>query len=415
MNMPTADEMPMPGDRAHEPDALELAYRRAVDLAAGDGAEAPRPAPRVRAAVLAAAQAVADEAREAPARPSLEAAPPPVGLGRVPAANRPSWRLRAGAAACVMVLTSAASWQFYEASRAHRQLVASASPESPIRILPGEPPAYAPQELPPPALPAAASLPLPADSAPAAARPAVPAHAPVAPPVAVAQADVSDAAPPESRAEAAKRAAPARPIVVAEATVPPASPAPVFAPPPAPAPAPMPQATGSAQASARDAVVAAADAPAADTARDARSKERPRGAATDSLLKSAEPATAGALSSSYENLTRGPVAAAAARPARLPTIAPTPVPVPPLQRAADSGDAAGIAQLLAQPGVAVDAPDGDGRTALLQAVLARRPAAVKALLAAGADPMRADRVGLTPRAAAQQIGDAELATLLAPH
>ncbi|HEY9025978.1 MAG TPA: ankyrin repeat domain-containing protein, partial [Burkholderiaceae bacterium] len=79
-----------------------------------------------------------------------------------------------------------------------------------------------------------------------------------------------------------------------------------------------------------------------------------------------------------------------------------------LRRAADAGDVQAIRRLLAQPGAQVDAVDAEGRSALLHAVLARQPEAVRALLAAGADPARADRAGLTPRAAASQSGDAAL-------
>jgi hypothetical protein len=86
---------------------------------------------------------------------------------------------------------------------------------------------------------------------------------------------------------------------------------------------------------------------------------------------------------------------------------------PALQHAADAGDGTLIATLLAA-GAAVDAPDAQGRTALLHAVLARQAAAVRALLAAGADPLRADRAGLTPRAAALRGQDADIAALFAP-
>jgi hypothetical protein len=83
-----------------------------------------------------------------------------------------------------------------------------------------------------------------------------------------------------------------------------------------------------------------------------------------------------------------------------------------LQAAADRGDIDALKALLAAPSARVDIPDADGRTALLHAVLAQRPAAVRLLLAAGADPGRADHAGLTPRQAAQVGGNAEIAALL---
>ena len=48
----------------------------------------------------------------------------------------------------------------------------------------------------------------------------------------------------------------------------------------------------------------------------------------------------------------------------------------------------------------------------MHAVLAQHPAAVRALLAAGADPNRADRAGFTPRAAAQTGGNPDIAQML---
>jgi ankyrin repeat protein len=85
----------------------------------------------------------------------------------------------------------------------------------------------------------------------------------------------------------------------------------------------------------------------------------------------------------------------------------------PLQAAAGRGDVEALRRLLADPAARVDTPDADGRTALLAAVLAQQPAAVRLLLEAGADPGRADRAGLTPRAAAQAGANAEIAALLA--
>jgi uncharacterized protein len=87
-----------------------------------------------------------------------------------------------------------------------------------------------------------------------------------------------------------------------------------------------------------------------------------------------------------------------------------------LQAAADRGDVEALRALLAEPAVRVDAPDAAGRSALLHAVLAQQAEAVRLLLAAGADPGRADQAGLTPRAAAQAGANGEIAGLLAtPH
>jgi hypothetical protein len=88
-----------------------------------------------------------------------------------------------------------------------------------------------------------------------------------------------------------------------------------------------------------------------------------------------------------------------------------PLPAP-LQAAVDRGDVEALKQLLANPATPVDAPDATGRTALLHAVLGQQVAAVRLLMAAGADPGRADQAGLTPRAAALTGANAEIATLL---
>jgi ankyrin repeat protein len=49
---------------------------------------------------------------------------------------------------------------------------------------------------------------------------------------------------------------------------------------------------------------------------------------------------------------------------------------------------------------------------LMHAVLAQHPAAVRALLGAGADPNRPDRAGFTPRAAAATRANSEIVQLL---
>ena len=86
---------------------------------------------------------------------------------------------------------------------------------------------------------------------------------------------------------------------------------------------------------------------------------------------------------------------------------------PPLQAAADRGDVEALKRMLADPATRVDAPDAAGRTALLHAVLSQHAAAVRLLIAAGADPGRADPAGLTPLAAARTGASAEIAALLA--
>jgi len=135
----------------------------------------------------------------------------------------------------------------------------------------------------------------------------------------------------------------------------------------------------------------AAAAPAARLARIAGSAIRPddASAAARPNLDAATPAT------------RAPVDGTGARP--WPTA---------LQSAAERGDVDALKALLAESSTRVDAPDAAGRTALLHAVLAQQAAAVRLLLAAGADPARAAQAGLTPRAAAQAAGNAEIAGLL---
>ena len=86
----------------------------------------------------------------------------------------------------------------------------------------------------------------------------------------------------------------------------------------------------------------------------------------------------------------------------------------PLQAAVDRADVEALKTLLANPATRVDAPDATGRTALLHAVLAQQLGAVRLLIAAGADPDRADQAGLTPRAAALAGANAEIATLVSP-
>ncbi len=458
MTAPTSDRPTPRDDHAaaapHVADDLDLAYRAAAALADGDRA----PAPAVRANVLAAARAMALDAAArapvtAPAVPGLATvtatdstspgdsrpAPQPIdltlpGIGRALAANLSSWRVRAGAAACVALMAAAVAWRFddrllrpdEDTRVASVDLLPSRDPRlahvaaSPGVTLASPPVASEPQ--PDRVAMASAAAASSTDVARAMATPQVVAQAdtdqPVtrsAPTPAGAASDggrardkvvVADAAPdegpapvtadaaPRSRAtprrvEAARAAAmSAPPVVVALAPPPPPVPAPPafsaapqaapMAPAPQSLPSPAPEVQGDLKAS-------ASSTRHADAASDV--------ATTDSRIAMAK-SSVGSMAS----------LGGSAESARAPL----------LQRAADRGDAALIARLLAT-GVAVDAVDADGRTALLHAVLSQHGAAVRALLAAGADPMYADASGLTPRAAAQRGADAGIAAMLAPR
>ena len=161
-------------------------------------------------------------------------------------------------------------------------------------------------------------------------------------------------------------------------------------------PKPAPAAVAAAPAPAPPAVVAAAAAPSSPgetsgaSADAARADARSRLAFSSDVSKKASPESQGSLT-----------AASARQPPQS------------LQAAADRGDVDALKRLLADPAARVDAPDAAGRTALLHAVLAQHADAVRLLVAAGADPGRADPAGLTPRAAARSGASAEIATLLA--
>jgi len=375
MSEPTPQRPPMPDD-------LDQAYAQAHAMTdAGRG-----PSAAVRANVLAAAQEIA--AQGAVAAPALTPVVPPVtevGRGR-PAVNLSSWRVRAGAAFCAALLVGVAGWRI-DASRRFDEDTRLASAALEMKVVPEEPAqARVSKDLPPP--PRYSAMPVPQVSLP-------PASVEVAPmEVARTQAATS----PEP---AAKPAAPEKNVVVAQADTPlrerALAPAPVapqitttnVMPPPAPEPrlvlpapaAPTPIAATAAPAAQRVEITDGSvrmSSPVSDAAR----------VALDQAKKSA-PASA------------QPLLAASDR--QLPT---------PLQAAVDRGDVEALKQLLADPGRLVDAPDATGRTALLHAVLAQQVAAVRLLMAAGADPGRADQAGLTPRAAALTGANAEIATLL---
>ncbi len=82
-----------------------------------------------------------------------------------------------------------------------------------------------------------------------------------------------------------------------------------------------------------------------------------------------------------------------------------------LQRAAESGDLAGL-QLLLEENAPVDARDSSGRTALMLATLNGQGRAVDALLAHGADPNAADIDGTTPLQAAVAANQPAIAAAL---
>ena len=82
-----------------------------------------------------------------------------------------------------------------------------------------------------------------------------------------------------------------------------------------------------------------------------------------------------------------------------------------LQRAAESGDLAGL-QLLLEENAPVDARDSSGRTPLMLATLNGQGRAVDALLAHGADPNAADIDGTTPLQAAVAANQPAIAAAL---
>ena len=429
----------MTADMPERPDlADDLAQAYAQAHALSDDGRGPSAAVRVN--VLAAAQAVAAQARgaaessaeTATTLPLTPVAPPvtDVGSGRSKAINLSSWRVRSGAALAAMLVVGLTGWHFDAARRfSSDERVAMAD----LRMA-APPTSQAPQELPVPAL-SGASYPYlpppvvddPADSArrptakqasrdkdvivaqldpqadrraraaapPAAVAPARGGQPPAAPTPTVADAATTApvgagfnasadkaAAPDQDPATVTIKAAPTQ-IATAPAKLPSVVPRRVAVVPQA-APAPV--------------AVAAPPAPttvaAAEAAQQRVDIEAPRAAYSSAgvsdALKKAAPNAVGSLVTASARL--------------LPT---------PLHAAADRGDVETLKKLLANPSAPVDAPDSTGRTALLHAVLAQQPAAVRLLLAAGADPARADQAGLTPRAAAQAGASAEIATLLA--
>ncbi|HEY6923505.1 MAG TPA: ankyrin repeat domain-containing protein [Steroidobacteraceae bacterium] len=101
-----------------------------------------------------------------------------------------------------------------------------------------------------------------------------------------------------------------------------------------------------------------------------------------------------------------PVAAAPAAPAR---------PLPPsddFYKAAETGDLGRVNEVLAEGNVDVNMLDAKGRSPLILAISRGHVEIVKALLAHGADPAKADGHGVTPKAAAYSRGNFEITRAL---
>jgi hypothetical protein len=423
-------------------DDLDQAYAQAHALV-DDGRG---PSASVRANVLAAAREAAAQARaridaEQGATPPLKQVAAPVaavGRGRSMAVNLSSWRVRSGAALCAALLVALGVWRFDESHRFDGGVqVATASLE--LAPAPTTPLA---RELPVPAL-AAASTPYaapppvvedPIDHTPSVASAKAAPHdrdsdvvvaraeptyrslraAPSAearaeahrPPPAAASpsreaADVATPAPAVQDALAAHSPAPAQPSTTVTITA--AAAPPQLATMPPMLPSVVPRRVPVTSAAPAFAAVAPAPKPSTGDVTVASANESlQRVELTGSSIKridvtDAAPAGPDAAKKSNSAAT----GSASARQSSMP-----------LQSAADRGDVEALKTLLADPATHVDAPDAAGRTALLHAVLAQQAAAVRLLLAAGADPGRADPAGLTPRTAAQTGANAEIAALL---
>ena len=414
MTQPTPERPTMDDD-------LDQAYARAHALA-DDGRG---PSASVRAKVLAAAARIA-AGDDAVAPPLVPIAPPVanVGRGRARAINLSSWRVRSGAALCAMLLVGLALWRFDDNGRFGGDVQVA---QAELRLAQ------------PQAAPVPRDLPLPAAAA---------ASYPYAAPPAVVEDPLDNGS--SGRGAAAKKAERDKDVVVAqlekERSVArrEAPSADAIAPPGTFQPA-APAAPGMADIAAKPApVVVASNAPRAEAAAPPPEESTivtSRAAAAPPQVVTSPPRAPSVLPRRVLLVPQAPpTSVAAAEPDRKrakvaelaeartlskasasdrapPSVAgslagASAVPHP-LQAAAGRGDVEALRRLLADPAARVDTPDADGRTALLAAVLARQPAAVRLLLEAGADPGRADRAGLTPRAAAQAGADAEIAALLA--
>ncbi|MEO5686085.1 MAG: ankyrin repeat domain-containing protein [Burkholderiaceae bacterium] len=412
-----------------ERDDLDQAYRQAHALT-DDGRG---PTLSVRANVLAAALQVAAQATARPAaepevKPALTPVAAPVsdvGRGRLWALNLSSWRVRSGATLCALLIVGLASWRF-DASRrlgADTQVASADSKVLEMKVV--EAPSLdlppAPKDMPMPGMsPAAAYAPTPPVTVEAAApsvqsiRAKVDARSARDKDLVVAEAEqpyhANSLAPPRTDAFTASRGsfAPPPPPQIAlnaparrEAIVA-GLPAPTFNDAPAPAapsqvPAPVATAIAAApQASTPDNVaVAAADA-----------LQRVE-IAGSSIGRLGNDAVRGSLEKARKAAPAAEAKPIAASLRALPT---------PLHVAAGNDDVDALRKLLANPATRVDVTDAQGRTPLLLAVAAQHVAAVRLLLAAGADPDHADSTGATPRSVARSGVNAEIATLLvAPH
>jgi hypothetical protein len=355
MSTPTPERPTMDDDLD-----LDRAYAQAHALAAGEH----RPAPAVRANVLAAAREIAAQAAaRADVAPPLTPVAPPVadvGRGRAGAWNLSSWRVRSGAAFCAVLLVGLAAVRFDASRKAGDNVtVAAADQALSVQVMP----APAPAELaPPPQMMAPAPeptlvMPLPP----------VDAAAP-APRERAEDATLDKPASRDPERAVAKSDQPARAIDqarVADARAAPREPAAAFA--------------------------AAAPDPRADAARNIASLAPP------TLAYAPATPVAAALAKAAPGSTTGA------------SLRSTPTP---LLVAANADDVDALGKLLADPATRVDAPDAQGRTALQVAVAAANVRAVRLLLAAGADPDHADASGATPRSVARTRPNAEIAALL---
>jgi len=423
--------MSEPTPRRPMDDDLDEAYASAHALA-GDGRG---PSASVRANVLAAAARVAAGAAAA-APPLVPVAPPVTAVERRrgPAVNLSSWRVRVGAGVCALLLVCAGVWRFDQNGRLGGGVqVALAELRLAEPRAAAAPPA---QELPVPAA-AAASYPYAAPPAvvvdpfdgSAGVRGPAAKHAEREREVVVAQLDEqravaprpapqADGVSPSSRAmapgpghapAAADVAAPPRPVALAS-----------NAPRTEGKPAAQESATVAAAAEAAAApptVMTAPARPPSALPRRVMLVPRPASAPPERPAPAGNTVVASADADRFARDARFAEAASPPPPvakaaAAAPVVVAAAVPPDSLQAAADRGDVEALKALLAAPAARVDAPDADGRTALLRAVLAQRAEAVRLLLAAGADPGRADHAGLTPRQAAQVGASAEIAALL---
>ena len=437
-------------ERPDMTDDLDQAYTQSHALA--DGGRGPSAA--VRANVLAAAREVAAEAAarvaaesaaaDAARLPPLPVAAPvaAVGRGRSKAVNLSSWRVRAGAAFCAMLLVGLALWRFDESGRfkgdvqvalAELKLAAPAPAPMPQDLpLPAAAAASYPYAAPPrvvddpvdgasnrsaadakqrahdkdknltvaqldqqPADAYRAAPPLQSPAAVSPVPPAAPVAAEAAPPtraaVVTSSANRVDAPPPVQEPTLVTITGGVPQIVTAPSRPPSVLPRRIML---VPKPASPPAAETTPPGETTVAAAAAAPGPASDAGSQrvevAAAKAALSSAGVGDAMKKSAPSSVGSL------------VGASARVLPLP-----------LHAAADRGDVDTLKRLLSNAATPVDAPDATGRTALLHAVLAQQAAAVRLLLAAGADPAHADQAGLTPRAAAQSGASAEIAALLA--